>query len=257
MAALPLFPSVGLHDSSGAVPSCAASFDTTRWSVVTAAADPVSPKAAAALESLCRAYWYPLYYYIRRKGFSGADAQDLTQEFFCRLIGKNYLQSVDRKAGSFRSFLLASVNHLLANEWDKSQTLKRGGGHEFISFDVEDAEDRFAQEASVNDSPGRAFDRRWALTLLDRALARLRDEFNNAGKLRQFDLLKVFLSDLAGEGDYATLAGPLGLESGGVAVAVHRLRQRYREIVRSEIAQTVTTESEIDAEMDHLFAALD
>lgn len=181
----------------------------------------------------------------------------MTQEFFCRLIGKNYLQTVDRNAGSFRSFLLASVNHLLANEWDKSQTLKRGGGHEFISLDAERAEDRFAQESSINDSPERAFDRRWALTLLDRALARLRDEFTNAGKLRQFDLLKGFLSDLAGEGDYAALAETLGMDAGGVAVAVHRLRRRYRDIVRAEIAQTVTTESELDAEMDHLFAALD
>ncbi len=244
-------------DSSGEGPSGAASFDTTHWSVVSAAADLVSPNATAALETLCRTYWYPLYSYVRRKGYSAADAQDMTQEFFCRLIGKQYLKSVDRNAGSFRSFLLASINHLLANEWDKAQTLKRGGGREFISLDAEEAENRFAREASVSDSPERAFDRRWALTLLDRALARLREEFTNAGKLRQFDLLKGFLSDLAGEGDYASIAGTLGLDAGGVAVAVHRLRRRYRDIVRSEIAQTVSTESELDAEMDHLFAALD
>jgi len=238
-------------------PSGATFFDTTHWSVVSAAADSVSPDAAGALETLCRTYWYPLYAYIRRKGYSAADAQDMTQEFFCRLIGKHYLRSVDRSAGSFRSFLLACVNHLLANEWDKAQTLKRGGGRQLISLNSEEAESRFAQEGSVSDTPERAFDRRWALTLLDQALVRLRVEFTNAGKLQQFDLLKGFLSDLAGEGDYAAIAETLGLDANGVAVAVHRLRRRYREIVRAEIAQTVTTDAELDAEMDHLFGALD
>lgn len=244
-------------DLNGEFSSGAACFDTTHWSVVSAAADPVSPNSPAALETLCRTYWYPLYFYVRRKGYSGADAQDMTQEFFCRLIGKNYLGSVDRNAGSFRSFLLASVNHLLANEWNKAQTRKRGGGREFISLSSEEAERRFALESPVSDSPERAFDRRWALTLLERALARLRSEFRSAGKLRQFDLLKGFLSEVAGEGDYAAVAGLLGLDAGGVAVAVHRLRRRYRDLVRAEIAQTVTTEPELDAEMDHLFAALD
>jgi RNA polymerase sigma factor (sigma-70 family) len=248
---------VGSFDFNGVGSSGAVSFDTTHWSIVSAAADSVSPNAEAALETLCRTYWYPLYSYIRRKGYSAADAQDMTQEFFCRLIGKKYLASVDRSAGSFRSFLLACVNHLLANEWDKSQALKRGGGREFISLDSEEAESRFAQEGSVSDSPERAYDRRWALTLLDQALVRLRAEFTNAGKLPQFDLLKGFLSNLAGEGDYAATAGTLGLDANGVAVAVHRLRRRYREIVRTEIAQTVTTEADLDAEMDHLFGALD
>lgn len=245
-------PSVGSFDYSGV-----ASFDTTHWSVVSAAADVVSPHAAAALDALCRTYWYPIYSHIRRKGYAAADAQDMTQEFFCRLIGKNYLESVDRNAGSFRSFLLASVNHLLANEWHKAQARKRGGGCSFIPLHSEEAENRFAQDVSANDSPERAFDRRWALTLLHQALARLREEFTSAGKLRQFELLKGFLSDVAGEGDYAAIAGELGLDAGGVAVAVHRLRRRYRDIVRAEIAQTVTTESELHAEMDHLFAALD
>ena len=126
------------------------------------------------METLCRAYWYPLYAYIRRKGLSPADAQDVTQEFFCRLIGKNYLESVDRSRGSFRSFLLASVNHLLANEWDKARALKRGGGRQILSLDAEEAEGRYVQEPAAHDSPEKAFDRRWALTLLDRALAILR-----------------------------------------------------------------------------------
>ena len=244
-------------ETSGGFPPGQASFDTTRWSVVATAGDYLSPDAAAALEKLCRAYWYPLYAYIRRKGLAPADAQDVTQEFFCRLIGKNCLASVDRTRGSFRSFLLASVNHLLANEWDKARALKRGGGQQIISLDAEEAEGRYVQEPAALGSAEKAFDRRWALTLLDRALARLRDEFATEGKLAQFDLLKVFLSDVAGDGDYATLAEPLGLEAGAVAVAVHRLRVRYREIVRAEIAQTVATEAELKEEMRHLFASLD
>lgn len=248
---------VGSQETSASEPLGHASFATTRWSVVAAAGDHLSPNAAAALETLCRAYWYPLYTYIRRKGVSPADAQDVTQEFFHRLIDKNYLKSVGRNLGSFRSFLLASVNHLLANEWDKARALKRGGDRQIISLDAEEAEGRFIQEAATRDSPEKAFDRRWALTLLDRALALLREEFSAAGKLSQFDLLKGFLSDVAGEGDYAALAQPLGLEAGGVAVAVHRLRLRYREIVRAEIAQTVTTEAELKTEMRHLFASLD
>ena len=210
-----------------------------------------------ALEKLCRAYWYPLYCHVRRRGLSPFDAQDVTQEFFCRLIGCNSLKSVDRSRGSFRSFLLASVNHLLANEWDKAHTLKRGGGRQIISLDAAEAEGRFIQEPAAHDAPEKAFDRRWALTLLDRALASLRAEFAAAGKLVQFDRLKIYLSDVAGEGDYAALAGPLGMEPGGVAVAVHRLRLRYREIVRAEIAQTVATEAELKEEMRHLLSILD
>jgi RNA polymerase sigma-70 factor (ECF subfamily) len=233
------------------------SFETTRWSIVAAAREHLSPNGAAALQTLCQTYWYPLYGYLRRRGLSAADAQDVTQEFFCRLIGKNSLASVDRSLGSFRSFLLASINHLLANEWDKARALKRGGGVQIISLDAEEAEGRFAREPDAADSPEKAFDRRWTLTLLDRALAQLREEFTAAGKLAQFDLLKTFLSDVAGDGDYAALAGPLGVDASGVAVAVHRLRLRYREIVRAEIAQTVSTESELRAEMGHLFATLD
>ena len=248
---------MGAHETSTNVPPGPSSFDTTRWSVVTAAGDRLSPEAEAALEKLCRAYWYPLYCYIRRKGLAPADAQDVTQEFFCRLIGKNYLESVDRTRGSFRSFLLASVNHLLANEWDKARALKRGGGRQIISLDAEEAEGCYVQEPTGHDSPEKAFDRRWALTLLDRALAILRDEFAADGKLPQFDRLKGFLSDVAVDGDYAALAGSLGLEASGVAVAVHRLRVRYREIVRAEIAQTVADEAELKDEMRHLFAVLD
>jgi RNA polymerase sigma-70 factor (ECF subfamily) len=250
-------PAMVVRDRSGVVLCGAVSFATTRWSVVTAAGDRLSPNAARALETLCRAYWYPLYAYVRRKGLAAADAQDVTQEFFCRLIGQNDLEAVDRRQGSFRSYLLASMNHLLANEWDKARTLKRGGGRQIISLDAEEAEGRFAHETAVDDSAEKAFDRRWATTLLDRALAILHEEFAASGKIAQFERLKAFLSDVAGEGDYAALAEPLGLEPGGVAVAVHRLRLRYREIVRAEIAQTVATEAELKAEMRHLFSILD
>ena len=184
---------MALHDISSVALRGAVSFDTTRWSVVTVAGDRLSPNATSALETLCRAYWYPLYAYVRRKGLAPADAQDVTQEFFCRLIGKNYLASVDRSRGSFRSFLLASVNHLLANEWDKARALKRGGGRQILSLDAEEAEGRYVQEPTALDSAEKVFDRRWALTLLDRALARLREEFVTDGKLPQFDALKGFL----------------------------------------------------------------
>ena len=245
-------------DKNGFIPSQAGAFETTHWSLVLKAKDDRAPGGIAALEKLCRAYWQPLYSHARRRGYSPADAQDLTQEFFSRLIARNALEGVNPTAGRFRSFLLASLDHLMANEADKAQTLKRGGGHRFISLDGEEAESRFARETAgrADDSPEKAFDRGWALTVLERALARLREEMTAAGKRSQFDRLKVFLSDVAREGDYAALADPLGLDSGGVAVAVHRLRKRYREIVCSEIAQTVGTEAEVNDEMRHLFAAL-
>jgi RNA polymerase sigma-70 factor (ECF subfamily) len=209
------------------------------------------------MEKLCRAYWQPLYLHVRRKGYSPADSQDLTQEFFSRLIREGAFDSATRGNGSFRSYLLASLNHLLANEWHKARTLKRGGGHEVISLDAQEAEGLFMHEAATNDAPEKAFDRQWALTVLDRALLRLSEQFNAAGKLAHFEALKGFLSNPASEGDYASLAGSLGLEAGGVAVAVHRLRLRYRDLVRAEIAQTVATEAELEVEMRHLFASLD
>ena len=232
-------------------------FETTHWSVVLTAKNGRSPDGAAALEKLCRAYWKPLYLHVRRKGYSPADSQDLTQEFFSRLIRDGAFDSATRDNGSFRSYLLASLNHLLANEWHKARALKRGGGHEIISLDAEEAEGMFMQEATSNDAPEKAFDRQWALTVLDRALLRLRDQFDTAGKLAQFESLKGFLSNAAAEGDYSSIAGSLGLDAGAVAVAVHRLRLRYRDLVRAEIAQTVATDAEFEAEMRHLFASLD
>jgi DNA-directed RNA polymerase specialized sigma24 family protein len=245
-----------LSDINGCTSPRGASFQTTRWSVVSAAGDHLCPNAAEALEALCQIYWYPLYAYVRRRGLTADDAKDVTQEFFRALIERRNLGSVDRRLGSFRSFLLASMNHLLANEWDKARALKRGGGCQIISLDRELAEGRFIQEAGTDTSAEKLFDRQWALTLLDRALGKLRAEFEAGGKLPQFESLKVYLSEVAGAGDYAAVADRLGLEAGGVAVAVHRLRLRYREIVREELAQTVDTATELEAEMRHLLASL-
>ncbi len=249
-------PEAGLDDSKAASPAVGR-FDTTRWSVVTTARDLTSSHAAEALEKLCRGYWYPLYAYARRRGLSAADAEDATQEFFRQLIERNSLGTVDRSHGNFRSFLMVSMNHLLSNEWDKARSLKRGGGHQIISLDGEEAEGRFVQEAEEKDSPEKAFDRRWALTLLSRALELLRGEFSAAGKLAQFDAFKRFLSEMPGDGDYAALGELLAMDAGRIAVAVHRLRLRYREIVRAEIAQTVTNEAELKSELNHLFESLD
>jgi RNA polymerase sigma-70 factor (ECF subfamily) len=210
--------------------------------------------ARAALAKLCEAYWYPLYAFVRRQGHSVHDAQDLTQKFFSRLLAKGWLSSVDREHGKFRSWLLASMKHFLANEWDRAKAIKRGGQATFVPFDADSAEMRYRYEPADPSSPERLFDRRWALTLLDRVLDRLRDEMTEAGKLAQFDALK---GTLAGEKTpYAEIAVALNSTKGAVKVAVHRLRERYRELLRNEIAETVASSEELDEELRHLFAAL-
>jgi RNA polymerase sigma-70 factor (ECF subfamily) len=228
-------------------------FATTRWSVILSAGHE-TPAAHAALSTLCRAYWYPLYAFVRRQGNSPEDAQDLTQEFFVRLIAKGWLDAVARERGRFRSFLLAAMKHFLANEWDKAQAQKRGGGAECFSIDETTAEGRYVHEPADIASPENLFEQRWASALLDQVLARLREEMTAAGKAAQFDVLK---GCLAGEKpQHAALAAQLGMGEGAVKVAVHRLRDRYRALIRAEIAQTVADPSEIDDELRHLFAAL-
>jgi RNA polymerase sigma-70 factor (ECF subfamily) len=231
-------------------------FATTHWSVVLTAGQGASPDAEAALEKLCRAYWYPLYDYIRRQGRSPHDAQDLTQEFFARLLEGNYLKSVQREKGKFRSFLLASLNHFLANERARDHAAKRGGGKALLSLDEHIGEDLFALESSTHDSPAQAFDRRWAITLLERAFAQVREEFATAGKKEVFDHLKNFLAEDTSAGDYAAVAHKLGMTAGAVTVAVHRLRHRYREATRAEVAHTVADIHEIDDEIRYLFTIL-
>ena len=215
-----------------------------------------SPQAQQALETLCGNYWYPLYAYVRRQGHSAHDAQDLTQAFFARLLEKNYLGDVQREKGRFRSFLLASLKHFLANEWDREQALKRGGGKRLIALDEDSAESRYKLEPKDEVSADKIYERRWALTLLDQVLAKLRGEFEKDGKLDQFETLKQYLSAGRTSVSYAQAGDKLGMNEGAIKVAVHRLRKRYRELLRAEIAQTVATASEVEAEIRYLFAAL-
>jgi RNA polymerase sigma-70 factor (ECF subfamily) len=231
-------------------------FTTTHWSVVLAARGSKSAEAEVALEQLCRVYWYPLYAYVRRQGNSPHDAQDLTQEFFARLLEKNYLNSVEREKGKFRSFLLASLNHFLSNQRDRAAAAKRGGGQTPISLDERTAEERYSLEPATTVSPEDAFEKRWAITLLEQALERVRAEFVANGKGELFEHLKTFLAEGTGSGESKSVAAQLGMTPNGVAVAVHRLRKTYREAVRAEIAQTVASPDQIEDEMRHLFAAL-
>lgn len=238
------------------LPASGGWFSTTHWSIVLSAGKNPSEGSAEALEKLCRSYWYPLYAYIRRRGHGPEEAEDLTQEFFARLLTSNGLSGVDRARGKFRSFLLAALNHFLANEWDRATAAKRGGAQRLISLDDEDAEERYRLEPGSDATSEKVFERSWARTLLAQALARLRDEFSAVGKADQFEQLKCFLTEETGDGGYTAAAERLKMSTGAVAVAVHRLRQRYRELVRAEIARTVTTPLEVEEEVHHLFAAL-
>lgn len=231
-------------------------FATTRWSVVLAAGSGSSPEADAALERLCRAYWYPLYAYARRKGHSPEDAQDFTQEFFSRLLSKNQLAGVDRRKGKFRSWLLGVMNHFLAHEWEKSRAQKRGGGQPTFSLDELTPEDRYRLEPADDVSPQTIFDRRWALVVLSRAAERLRAEQEASGRNTTYDCLKQFVSGDGGAPTYAEAARQLGLTEGGAKAAVHRLRQRYQELIREEIAHTVTNAAEVDEEIRYLLAVM-
>ena len=205
---------------------------------------------------LCRTYWYPLYAYVRRQGHAPHDAQDLTQEFFARLLARNYLGTVGRDKGKFRSFLLAALNHFMADERDRATAAKRGGGKVLIPLDEQEAETRYQADVASPLSPDKVFEKRWATTLLEQAFAKLRQESVAAAKGARFDRLKVFLEDGTEPGDYAAVGKELGMAANTVAAAVHRLRERYRELVRAEIANTVASPDDIKEEMRHLFAAL-
>ncbi|MBI4658229.1 MAG: sigma-70 family RNA polymerase sigma factor [Verrucomicrobia bacterium] len=213
-------------------------FATTHWSVVLAAGDRTAPYSSEALEKLCRAYWYPLYAYVRRRGYEPHDAQDLTQEFFARLLERNYLGRADRERGKFRSFLLAALNYFLADEWDKAKAQKRGGTHTVLSLDDNEVEKRYRLEPASGLTPEKIFERRWALTLLDQALDRLRKEMAAAGKAQQFQLLKIFLASETAPGDYESVGSQMNMNAGQVAMMVHRLRQKYRAHLRSGRSST-------------------
>jgi len=231
----------------------AKSFPSTLWTVVLHAGGDDSKQAGAALAKLCQAYWYPLYAFVRRRGYSPHDAQDLTQAFFLQLLEKHGLERVDPEQGRFRTFLLAALKNFLANEWDKSQAQKRGGGQTFVSLEPRNAESRYQLEPSHDLTPERHFERQWALTLLDKVLATLRDEYHADGKADLFEELKTVLGGQ--RGTYAEIAVRLGRTEGAIKVAAHRMRQRYRELMRAQIAQTVS-EADVEDELRELLAAL-
>lgn len=230
-------------------------FATTHWTVVLAAGQRHTPQSDHALEALCRAYWFPLYAYIRRRGYNPTDAEDLTQAFFARFLEKNYLAGLSSERGRFRAFLLASLQHFLANEWDKTQRQKRGGGAEHLSLDWQEADSQFRLAGSSDPSPEKAFDREWALALLERVIQRLREECAAEGKTALFDQLKVFLTSGTGAVPYATPAAALGMDETAVRAAVHRLRKRYRLLLRDEIASTLSDPAQVEEEIRALFAA--
>jgi len=231
-------------------------FATTHWSVVLSAREKDSPRSAEALETLCRTYWYPLYAFVRRQGQSPHDAQDLTQSFFARLLEKDYLQAAAREKGRFRTFLLMALKRFLANEWDRARAQKRGGAQVHVPLDTELAEQRYQVEPTEGVTADKVYERRWALTLLDQTMARLRQEFAEAGKQDEFAHLKVFLTAEKGAIGYAEIASKTGMAEGAVRVAVHRLRRRFREVFREEIAHTVARPEDIDEEVRHLLDAL-
>jgi RNA polymerase sigma-70 factor (ECF subfamily) len=232
-------------------------FHTTRWSVVLAAGQISTAASREALATLCRIYWYPLYAYARRQGSRPEDAQDLTQEFFTRMLERDYLRIADPERGKFRSFLLTAFKHFLAKERDRARALKRGGGSELLPLDFQAGEQRYSREPAHQATPERIFERRWALTLLDRVLSRLREEFEQAAKQRIFERLKTCLTGEKNPGDhYQAIARELQMTEGAVKVAVYRLRRRYQELLREEIAQTVAAPEDIDDELRHLFEAV-
>jgi RNA polymerase sigma factor (sigma-70 family) len=248
------FRNFGESHMSDLPPSMSPVFHTTRWSVVVAAQQQGSPDAVAALETLCRTYWYPLYAYVRRSGHAPADAQDLTQEFFSRLLEKEWLNAAAPERGRFRNFLLVAMKRFLAKEWHRKQAQKRGGEYAFVSLDAAEAEQRYASEPALGADV--LYERRWALTLIDATLERLNAEFAVQGKSTEFELLRDWLTAVRGEIPYAQLSMKLGTSEGAVRVAVHRLRRRFRELFRAAIAETVLEPGEVEDEMRHLAAVL-
>lgn len=231
-------------------------FVTTHWSLVLSAGDAAGTAGADALASLCEAYWYPLYAFVRRCGYDADRAQELTQEFFARLLEKGYLRDADPVRGRFRSFLLAAMRHFLSNERDRLGAVKRGGRAAIVSMEIETAEGIYTREVPDTETPEVIFERRWALTTLERALARLRAEFEREGKQALLARLEGFLTGESETAPYAEVAKQLGMSEAAVKVAVHRLRKRYGALLRDEIGQTVLDPAEVDDEIRALFRAV-
>jgi len=253
---------------SNKTPKCSTSSDagrfaTTHWSVILAASDSASAQYKPALSELCRTYWFPLYAYLRRRGCDSHQAEDYTQGFFAGLLEKKSLRKADPKYGKFRSFLLACLKNFLADEKDRDHAQKRGGDKKVLSLDFDAAASRYDREPSHHISPEKLFERSWALTVLTRAMDQLKAEstaplgvLRTSNKQQLFDCLKIYLMAENDAVSYKDVAAGLNMTEGAVKVAVHRLRRRYRELVREEIAQTVATEAQIDEEIQDLFAAL-
>jgi RNA polymerase sigma factor (sigma-70 family) len=245
------------ESSSTDVVGARAQFPQTLWSVVlTAGSRDKSSEAADALAALCRAYWQPIYSFLRRQGKSPHDAEDLTQAFFLHLFQRNALETVSPEKGKFRSFLLAALKHFIVDEWEKSRAQKRGGGVAPVSIDADDAESHYQLEAKSNLDPEKMFERRWAITLMERVLQRLEGENRDTGKAERFEQLKVFLLGEPGGPKYADVARELQMSEGAVKVAVLRLRHRFGEIFRAEVANTVAAEDDIEAELRHIIQLL-
>lgn len=237
-------------------PETGAAFRTTLWTEVILAGDHDSPESAAALESLCRVYWYPIYAFVRRQGRDAFEAQDLTQAFFMDLLEKRFLDEVSRDKGRFRSYLLARLKHFLANDWTRQRRQKRGGGQKLFSLDEQTAEGRYKEEPRDNTTPERLYERRWAQTVLDGVFRRLTAEYQGPEQERRFTELKRFLTETKMADSYAEVAARLEMGEGAVKSAIYRLRQRYRELFRAEIASTVATSAEVDEEIRYLFTVL-
>jgi RNA polymerase sigma-70 factor (ECF subfamily) len=231
-------------------------FATTHWSVVLTAAGSDTPRAQEALEQLCRIYWYPIYHFVRRQGHAMHDAEDLTQEFFARLLRRNWVAHADQSRGSFRAFLLLVLKRFLAVEWHKATAQKRGGLRHCLPLPLDTAETRYALEPADASTPEQAFEKQWTLTVLETVLRELRTEYEQAGKGRLFEALKPCLMGSRESQPYATLAAEQAMSEGAIKVAVHRLRERYRERLKAEIAHTVASPTEVDDEMRHLFRVL-
>jgi RNA polymerase sigma factor (sigma-70 family) len=240
--------------SAGSSGGNAAIFATTHWSVVLAAGQSQSLQAGEALEKLCRAYWYPLYVYVRRRGHSPEDAADLTQEFFARFLAKDYFRLADPARGRFRTFLLNALQHFLINEWKRNRHVLPTVAFPGEWLDVKDAEHRWALEPVDSNTPERAYEKRWAAALLNCALAQLQQEYACAGKNELFTALKDFLWGRDTAMSYAELSQKLDLSENAIGVAVHRLRERYREHLRAEVTQTLSNAAEVDDELHYLIA---
>ncbi len=246
----------GTWEGMAAQPVGPARFTTTHWSVVLAAQRDSTAQAREALTRLCESYWHPLYAFLRRSGQSADEAQDLTQAFFARILEKRTFRDADPDRGRFRSFLLASLKNFVANERERAHAQKRGGNLPVLSLEFDSAERQYQIEPADDETPETVFDKRWALTLLEHVLGRLRTELDKAGKQRQFEELKVFLTGEKPNVGYAGIGERLDMSEGAVKVAVHRLRRRFRALLRDEISQTVASPNDVDDEIRYLWAAV-